>query len=176
MPWSVRTTPPARDVDSVSSCMRLAADAENGVFARPDPENGPGSSSYELKAITEEMGHPDADPDEPWDHDVEAVALNGENHRPLSLTHNPAKASTASWEATAESVPLLERTVNRSVVFPCAPGLGDHVPCLGRAHCRAQRVVPVRPWKRTTRQPGSDLQRGLGPASRPRGRVPVLAG
>jgi len=51
----------------------LLADSVLGMVAESGPEPGPGSSSYELKAITEENGHapPAADTHDPWQGDEE---------------------------------------------------------------------------------------------------------
>ncbi len=84
----------------------LGGDAENRMFAATDAENGPGSSSYELKAITEDIGHTDEDADERWDNDVGAVSLNGVTNGRLSLTHDSAATSTTSSGATAASIPI----------------------------------------------------------------------
>ncbi len=78
----------------------LLADPVVGMLAESELDSGPGSSSYELKAITEnlEQPQPEANRRDPWGDDPGAVAYGGNGDDRVDPARN-GFSTTAPWKA-----------------------------------------------------------------------------
>ncbi len=88
----------------------LLVDPVVGMFAESVLESGPGSSSYELKAITEDLEQPQpaADRPDPWGDDPRAVADDGNGDGRVDPAGSGYSAGAAPWETPAPSLSVLE--------------------------------------------------------------------
>src|SRR5271157_352322 len=88
----------------------LLADPVVGMLAEPEPDSGPGSSSYELKAITEDLGQPHsaADRRDPWGEDQEAVPFNGNGDPRVDPARSSFSTAAAVLEVPAPSLAVSE--------------------------------------------------------------------
>ena len=70
------------------------------MLPEPELEMGPGSSSYELKAIADDSGQaiPPADNDDPWEEPEPPPSFNGNGHGLLGLAPASSPDVEASWE------------------------------------------------------------------------------
>ena len=77
------------------------ADPDVVLLVESEPDDGPGSSSYELKAITDGLGRTDpaADRRDPWGDNQAAVPFNGSGDAPL----DPARSSFLTAAAPRET-------------------------------------------------------------------------
>ena len=101
MPWIVHTSRDARNVDFALSCL-LLADPDVGMLAESELDTDPGSSSYELKAITET--HSVADSRDPWENDEEAIPFNGSGDARVDPARSSLSTAAAPWETPAPSL------------------------------------------------------------------------
>ena len=102
MPWIVHTSRDARDVDFALSCMRFLPARTSGMLAESKSVTDPGSSSYELKAITET--HSVADSRDPWEYDEEAIPFNGSGDARVDPARSSLSTAAAPWETPAPSL------------------------------------------------------------------------
>src|SRR5271157_2145984 len=88
----------------------LLADRDVGMLAEPEPDSGPGSSSYELKAITEDLEQPQpvADRRDPWGDDPGAIPSNGSGDDRVDPARSSISTAAAPWETPAPSLSVLE--------------------------------------------------------------------
>jgi len=88
----------------------LLAGMDVGMLAESELDSGPGSSSYELKAITEDLEQPQpaADRLDPWGHDQGAVAFNGSGDDRVDPARSPISSAAAPWETPAPSLSVSE--------------------------------------------------------------------
>ncbi len=86
----------------------LLADPIVEMLAEPD--SGPGSSSYELKAISEdfEQPHPAADQADPWGDDPGAVSFNGSGDGRVDPARSSFSTAAAPWETPAPALAVSE--------------------------------------------------------------------
>src|SRR5208282_6798030 len=84
----------------------LLANPVVAMLAESEQDSGPGSSSYELKAITEDLEQPQpaADRRDPWGHDQGAVAFNGNGDDRVDPARSGFSTAAAPWETPAPSL------------------------------------------------------------------------
>ncbi len=90
----------------------LFSEQGTAILARPELEIDPGSSAYELKAITEDFGElaPAGAHPEPWDKDEEVLPLNGSGSHARDLAAD-SSATTPAWET---------HSAGRAVLMPAS--------------------------------------------------------
>ncbi len=84
----------------------LLADSVVGMFAESELDADPGSSSYELKAVTDDLGqaHSVADSRDPWENDEEAIPFNGSGDARVDPARSSLVTAAAPWETPAPSL------------------------------------------------------------------------
>ena len=82
--------------------LALLAGSDVGMLAESESVTGPGSSSYELKAITET--HSVADGRDPWENDEEAIPFNGSGDARVDPARSILSTAAAPWETPAPSL------------------------------------------------------------------------
>jgi len=88
----------------------LFADPVVGMLSESELDRGPGSSSYELKAITEDLEQPQpaADRHDPWGDEQGAVPSNGSGGDRVDPARSSISTATAPWETPAPSLSVSE--------------------------------------------------------------------
>jgi hypothetical protein len=88
----------------------LLADPAVGMLAEVELDAGPGSSSYELKAITGDLEQPQttADRRDPWGDDQGAVPFNGSGDGRVDPARTGFSTAAASRETPAPSLSVSE--------------------------------------------------------------------
>ncbi len=81
--------------------LALLAGPDVGMLAESNSVTGPGSSSYELKAITET--HSVADSRDPWENAEEAIPFNGSGDARVDPARSSLSTAAAPWETPAPS-------------------------------------------------------------------------
>ena len=178
MPWIVHTSRNAQSVVFALSCMRLLADPVVGMLAESEPDSGPGSSSYELKAITEdlEQPHPAADHRDPWGDDPGAVPFNGSGDGRVDPARSSFSTAAAPWETPWPSLAVSE-AARAEPWYSRVLQVWGIVFLIWAAMIVARSLfLQFVPGKRTDEPLRRRLQRGVGLAPRPRRRRPLLAG
>ena len=82
--------------------LELLAGPDVGLLAESKSVTDPGSSSYELKAITET--HSVADSRDPWEYDEEAIPFNGSGDARVDPARSSLVTAAAPWETPAPSL------------------------------------------------------------------------
>ena len=82
--------------------LALLADPDVGMLAESESVTGPGSSSYELKAITET--HSVAESRDPWENAEEAIPFNGSGDARVDPARSSLSTAAAPWETPAPSL------------------------------------------------------------------------
>jgi len=88
----------------------LLADPAVAMLAESELDTGPGSSSYELKAITEDLEQPQPPVNrrDPWGDDPGAVAYNGNGVDRVDPARSGFSTAAAPWKTPETSLPVPE--------------------------------------------------------------------
>jgi hypothetical protein len=88
----------------------LLADPDVGMHAESEPHGGPGSSSYELKAITDDLAQPDpaTSHSDPWGDEQPAVSFNGSGGNGVDPARSAFPAAAVPFDATSPSLDVSE--------------------------------------------------------------------
>ena len=82
--------------------LAILADPDVGMLAESESVTGPGSSSYELRGITET--HSMADSRDPWENNEEAIPSNGSGDARVDPARSSLSMAAAPWETPVPSL------------------------------------------------------------------------
>jgi hypothetical protein len=88
----------------------LLADPDIGMLAESEPHGGPGSSSYELKAISDDLAQPDpaTNQSDPWGDEHSGVSLNWSGGNGADPARSAFPAAAVPWETTTPALDVTE--------------------------------------------------------------------